>query len=315
MRFNSITQYRIFGNLALGLLLSWLSFEAASAQQTAVFAEYNYNPFIINSAYAGMLPTTEITGTTSGFISQVEGSPQNLSVSFNTPLNEGKVGLGAGIVRDQIGVTTNTDFFAAYSYKIFFDFESNRPYWQIYHPGVLSFGITAGLRQFQDNLLELGIADDPNFSENINASIPTVGVGFLFNHARFYAGVSAPNVLGDRLATRDDLELSNPMYGYFGYRFFTDIFEETMIKPNILLKYENGAPLQADINLAASFSNKFELGAGFRTSSSINLLAGVYLIKNFRLIYHYNMAIQNSPLGNTHGLMLSYRFGEGYGRD
>ncbi|MGB6150794.1 MAG: type IX secretion system membrane protein PorP/SprF, partial [Pricia sp.] len=128
-------------------------------------------------------------------------------------------------------------------------------------------------------------------------------------------GVSAPNVLGDKLTSRDDLELSNPVYGYFGYRFFTDIFEKTMIKPNLLLKHENGAPLQADINLAASFGNKFELGAGYRTSSSINLLAGVYLIKNFRLIYNYNMAIKDSPLGNTHGLILSYRFGEGYAID
>ncbi|MGB6150650.1 MAG: PorP/SprF family type IX secretion system membrane protein, partial [Pricia sp.] len=171
------------GTLALGVLLSIVSLTHLSAQQTAVFSEYNYNPFIINSAYAGLLPTTEITGTNSGFISAVEGSPQNFSLSFNSPLNDGKVGLGAGIVRDQIGVTTNTNFFAAYSYKIFFDFESNRPYWQIYQPGVLSFGITAGLQQFQDNLLELGIANDPNFDENINASIPTIGVGFLFNHA------------------------------------------------------------------------------------------------------------------------------------
>jgi len=284
------------------------------AQQTAVFSEYNYNPFIINSAYAGLLPTTEMTATNSGFARSLEGSPNNFSLSFNSPLNEGKVGLGAGFVRDEIGVTTNTSFFAAYSYKIFFDFEE-RPYWQIYQPGVLSFGIQAGVQQFQDNLLELGIPNDPNFAENINATIPTIGVGFLFNHARFYAGVSAPNLLGDKLASRDDLDLSNPVYGYFGYRFFTSVFEEMMIKPNVLIKYEDGAPLQADINLAASFKNRFEVGAGYRTSSSVNLLAGIYLIKNFRLIYHYNMAVNDSPLGNTHGLMLSYRFGEGYAKN
>lgn len=302
---------------ALCILIGLILFGCATAlsQQTSAFPEYNYNPFIINSAYAGLLPTTEITATNSGFISHIEGSPQNLSLSFNSPLNDGKIGVGAGFVRDQIGVTTNTNFFAAYSYKIFFDFDSNRPYWQIYRPGVLSFGITAGVQQFQDNLLELGIANDPNFDENISATVPTIGVGFLFNHARFYAGVSTPNVLGDWLATRDDLSLSNPVYGYFGYRFFNNLFQEIMIKPNMLIKYEDGAPLQADINLAASFKNKFEVGAGYRTSSSVNLLAGLYLIKNFRLIYHYNMAIQDSPLGNTHGLILSYRFGDGYRMD
>jgi len=285
---------------------------SASAQQTANFPEYNYNPLIINSAYAGLLPTTEITAANTGFSRKLEGSPTNFSLSLNTPLNEGKVGIGAGFVRDEIGVTTNTNFFAAYSYKIFFDFDDNRPYWQVYQPGVVSFGITAGIRQFQDNLLELNIPNDPNFAENINATIPTIGIGFLFNHSRFYAGVSAPNILGDKLASRDDLNLSNPLYGYFGYRFFTNIFEEMMIKPNLLLKYEAGAPLQADINLAVSFKNKFEIGAGYRTSSSINILAGLYLIKNLRLIYQYNMAVNDSPLGNTHGLMLSSRFGAGY---
>ncbi len=298
----------------LGVVLSLLTYHTAISQQTAVYPEYNFNPFIINSAYAGALPSTEATITNTGF-SSFEGSPRNFSLSFHSPLRDGKVGLGAGFIRDQIGVTTNTNFFAAYSYKIFFDFEDNRPYWQVYQPGVLSFGIQVGVQQFQDNLLDLGIMNDPNFAENIDATIPTVGVGILFNHARFYAGVSAPNIFGDQLASRDDLDLSNPVYGYFGYRFFTNIFEEMMIKPNMLLRYEQGAPLQADLNLAVSFKNKFEIGAGYRTSSSINLLAGVYLIRNMRLIYHYNMAVKDSPIGNTQGLMLSYRFGDGYAID
>ncbi|MGF1559938.1 MAG: type IX secretion system membrane protein PorP/SprF, partial [Flavobacteriaceae bacterium] len=109
-----------------------------------------------------------------------------------------------------------------------------------------------------------------------------------------------------------DLDLSNPVYGYFGYRFYTTIFEEMMIKPNVLIKHEDGAPLQIDMNLSASFQNRFEIGAGYRTTSSINMLAGVYLITNFRLIYNYNIAVKDSPLGNTHGVILSYQFGKGY---
>lgn len=302
------------GTLALGVLLSFIVSHSTFGQQTAVFPEYNFNPFIINSAYAGLLPDTEMTASNTGF-SSFEGSPRNLNLSFHTPLNEGKVGLGAGFIRDEIGVTTSTSAFAAYSYKIFFDFKDDRPYWQIYQPGTLSFGITAGIQQYQDNLLDLGIADDPRFSQNINATIPTVGVGFLFNHARFYAGVSTPNVLGDRLANDDNLDLKSPIYGYFGYRFYNNRFEDFMLKPSVLLKSEKGAPLQIDTNVSISYRNRFELGAGYRSNSSVNLLAGIYLIKNFRLIYHYNMALKNSVLPNVHGLMLSYRFGKGYASD
>lgn len=261
------------------------------------------------------MPTTEATLSNSGFFNSFDGSPKNFSLSFHSPLRDGKIGIGAGLIRDQIGVTTSTSAFAAYSYKIFFDFKDDRPYWQIYQPGTLSFGITAGIQQYQDNLLELGIMNDPNFSQNINATIPTIGIGFLFNHARFYAGVSSPNLLGDRLASDDNLDLKSPVYGYFGYRFYNNLFEDFMLKPSVLLKHEKGAPLQIDTNVSVSYRNRFELGAGYRTSSSINLLAGIYLIKNFRLIYHYNMALKDSPLGNTHGIMLSYRFGDGYKRD
>jgi len=284
------------------------------AQQTPAFAEYNYNPYLINSAFAGLAPSTEISLSNSGFLNSIEGSPRNFSISLHSPLNRGKVGLGAGFIRDEIGVTTSTSFFATYSYKIFFDTKSNRPYWQIYTPNSLSFAISPGVMQYQDNLLELGIMNDPSFSQNINASVPTIGLGFLLNLANFYVGFSSNNILGDTLATDDNLNLNTSYFGYFGYRFFSNQFEELMIKPNILIRNENGAPLQVDLNTAVSFKNKFEVGAGLRTNSSINLLAGIYLFKNIRAIYQYNIATKDSALGNSHGFVINYLFGEGYAR-
>lgn len=298
--------------IAILLVISMFKVKTSFAQQTPTFSEYNYNPFIINSAYTGLTENTELSLSNSGHFNQFEGSPKSFSFSGHGSFRNPKMGVGGGIIRDEIGVTTSTQFFAAYSYKIFFDFESDRPAWQVYNPGVLSFGITAGVQQYQDNLLELGILDDPNFSENISATIPTIGLSFLFNHAAFYVGVSAPNVLGDALASEDIAYLKNPVYGYFGYRFFNNRFRELIIKPNVLLKYEDGAPLQADINVAVSFKNKFEIGTGYRTSSSVNFLAGLYLFDHVRIIYNYNVTNNDSPLGNTHGFILSYQFGSGY---
>ncbi|MBC9798236.1 PorP/SprF family type IX secretion system membrane protein [Sinomicrobium sp. FJxs] len=282
------------------------------AQQTALFPEYNYNPFIINPAYAGMALGPEASLSHYGYINSVEGSPKSYALSFHSPVSRGKMGLGAAFTRDKIGVTTNTTAFAAYSYKLFFDHKSDRPDWQVYDQHVLSFGLTAGVHQLQENLLELGITDDPEFSENINATIPMVGVGFLYNRSNFYVGISAPNILGDKLASRDDLHLSNPVYGYMGYRFFANRFNKIMIKPSVLLKYEDQAPMQVDVNITTSFSNKFEIGAGYRSSSSLNFLAGIYLFRHFRLIYHYNAGLKNSLLGNSHGMILSYSFDSGY---
>ncbi|MGV3760940.1 PorP/SprF family type IX secretion system membrane protein [Parapedobacter sp.] len=279
------------------------------AQQTPSFGAYNYDPFIINPAYAGMAPGSVINLSHQRYTRNIEGTPQSSSVSFHTPLSADKMGLGLSVMDDRIGVTSATSTTLAYSYKLFFDHRPNRPYWQVYDQNVLSFGMTVGIKQLYENLVELGIADDPAFAENLAETIPVIGAGLLYNRVGFYLGISMPNLLGDRVWSRDDIHLSSPMYGYFGYRFFTDIYNENMVTPSVLVKYERGAPAQIDVNVSASFKSRFEVGAGFRTSSSMNFLAGFYPMEQLRVIYHYSIGLKSPVLGNNHGLVVSYAFG------
>nr|WP_246615784.1 PorP/SprF family type IX secretion system membrane protein [Aquimarina litoralis] len=218
------------------------------AQQTPVFADYNYNTLLINPAHAGFYSNTDITLTNRGYLNQFEGSPRNIGLVFNSPLKSEKVGLGAGFISDEIGVTRTTNLFASYAYKLIFDHNYNRARWWSYNPNVLSFGITAGALLFNENLQELGIQNDPNFENNINTTIPTIGIGILYNRERIYIGFSAQNVLGTSLASGDDVAIETPYYAYMGYRFFATRFQEVMIKPNVLLKYVSGAPLQLYIS-------------------------------------------------------------------
>ncbi|KAB7530334.1 type IX secretion system membrane protein PorP/SprF [Flagellimonas olearia] len=277
-------------------------------QQTVLFPEYNNNPFLVNSAYAGMGFGAEVSLSNYGYVNPIDGSPKTLALSFHTPLAKGKMGIGGVLLRDQIGVANSTQAFFAYSYKVFFDHKSDRPYWQLYDANVLSFGITAGVQQFNEALVELGIPTDPEFSSNVNATVPTVGAGFLYNRANFYVGASAPNLVGDKLSNRDDLDLSSPFYGYLGYRFYNNRFEEFMISPSALFKYEKGAPMQLDLNVMVNFKHRFELGTGYRSSSSINLMGGIYLLKHLKVIYYHNIGIQNTSMGNAHGIIFSYLF-------
>ena len=140
----------------MNILMFFVACTFTIAQQTAAFSEYNYNPFIINSAYAGMLPTSEVTTSYSGIARTVEGSPTNFALSFNSPMNDGNMGFGAGFVRDQIGVTTNSNFFAPTPIKFALMCDGNIMTGKYSNQGWLSFGITAGVKQFQENLLDLG---------------------------------------------------------------------------------------------------------------------------------------------------------------
>lgn len=282
-------------------------------QQTPVFANYNYNTVIINPAHAGFYPDSDITITNRGYLNSVEGSPRNIGLTLNSTLRSKNMGLGAGVLSDQVGVTTTTSIFGAYAYKLVFDHNYSRARWWSYNPNVLSFGITAGVTFYNEDLLSLGIPNDPNFANNINTVVPTLGVGVLYNRDRIYLGISSPNVLGSSLSSEKNINIVNPVYAYSGYRFFATRFEEVLITPSILIKYVSGAPIQADFNTTINYKNKIEVGAGYRTNSSLNFLAGFHISNHLRVLYNYNHALRNTPVNNTHGIVLSYRMGDGFG--
>ncbi|AKA34669.1 PorP/SprF family type IX secretion system membrane protein [Flagellimonas lutaonensis] len=288
----------------------------AWAQQTPTFTEYNYNTFVINSAYAGVFDGAEATLSNIGFGNpDFQGTPRSFAFTFNTPLQNQKMGLGAGVINDEIGVTSATQIFAAYSYKIYLN-DNRHPYWKVYDRTFISFGLNAGALLYNQDLLGLGIQDDPNFTENVNTTLPLAGAGILFGHGNFFVGASMPNLLGDTFANQDNLQLSRPIYAYTGYHIALSRFQPDFVfKPSMLFKYESGAPFQVDANLSVNIKNTVEIGAGYRTSNTLNAFAGFYLFKNFRALYSYTQGSADSPIGNTHGIVLSYRAGNGYAVD
>ena len=282
-----------------------------NAQQTPVFADYNYNTVIINPAHAGYYPDTDVTLTNRGYFSQIEGGPRTTAVVFSTPMRSENMGLGAGVLYDEIGVTSLTNAFVSYAYKIQFKNNYNRVRWWSHNPSMLSFGLTAGFIHYSEDLISLGIQNDPNFENNINTIIPSLGAGILFNREHIYLGLSAPNLISDVFDSSQNINVENVFYGYGGYRFFATRFQEFLINPSVLLKYVSGAPFQADFNTIVNYKNKFEIGGGYRTDSSINLLAGFQILKRWKFLYSYNQTLRNTVVNNSHGIIIKYHFGNG----
>ncbi|TDW52831.1 type IX secretion system PorP/SprF family membrane protein [Flavobacterium sp. 270] len=296
----------------LTALIIIIFIDGVYGQQTPVFSSYNYNAVLINPAHAGYYADTDIALTTNGYFNSVEGSPKNFDISLNTLTWSENVGLAAGISHDEIGVTNTTNFFASYSYKIFYDSEYKYGKWWAYDPNVISFGVTAGAMIYNENLTQLSLENDPEFQENVHSFTPTFGLGFLYNRDKIYFGLSAPNVLSTTFNKKNNTNLENVYYSYFGYRVFTDRFEDVLINPSILLKYTEGAPFQADFNLLVNYKNILEFGGGYRTSKTINFLAGFHLSNNLRVICTYNKSLDNVVIPDTVGLVLNYRLGNGF---
>ncbi|WP_343613737.1 type IX secretion system membrane protein PorP/SprF [Flavobacterium sp.] len=299
-------------NIILVLFIIIIFLERAYAQQTPVFSSYNYNTVLINPAHAGYYADLDLAMTTNGYFNSVEGSPKNFDLSVNKLTWGEKIGLAAGISHDQIGVTNTTNFFTSYSYKIYYDSDYKYGKWWAYDPNIISFGVTAGAMIYNENLTQLGIENDPKFQENVNSFTPTFRVGFLYNRDHIYFGLSSPNLLNSAFNSSNNTNLKNVYYSYLGYKFFTNRFEEVLINPSLLFKYVEGAPFQADLNLLINYKNKVEFGGGYRTSKTLNFLAGFHLSDNFRVICTYNKSIDNVVIPDTFGLVLNYRAGKGF---
>ncbi|WP_281310416.1 PorP/SprF family type IX secretion system membrane protein [Flavobacterium flavigenum] len=299
-------------NIILAFFITIVILESASGQQTPAFSSYNYNAVLINPAHAGYYNNIDMVMTTNGYFNSIEGSPKNFDLSINKLTWGEKIGLAAGISYDEIGVTNTTSFFTSYSYKIYYDSDYKYGKWWAYDPNIISFGVTAGGMLYNENLTKLGIENDPEFQENINSFTPAFGVGFLYNRDHIYFGLSAPNLLNSAFNSNNNTNLKNVYYSYFGYKFFTNRFEEVLVNPSVLFKYVEGAPFQADLNLLINYKNKVEFGGGYRTSNALNFLAGFHISDNFRVICTYNKAIDNVVIPDNFGLVLNYRLGKGF---
>ncbi|UOB18512.1 PorP/SprF family type IX secretion system membrane protein [Abyssalbus ytuae] len=281
----------------------------AYGQQTPVFADYRYNTLVINPSFSGFYEEAEAVLSGRTFLNGIEGSPSTISFAAHGPVNS-KIGIGGMLIQDKIGVTSKTGVYGTYAFKLNLGYADYQSDWY-YSPQSLSLGLIGGISYYKEDLLDLNISEDPNFQDNITATVPSFGIGVFYNNRNFYVGFSVPNLLDSSISGENNVEINSNYYLNAGYRFYTSRY--LFIEPGVLFKYTNGAPWQVDINAVFNYLNKFEFGAGYRTTSTLNIFAGFYLSRNWRMIYNFNPSLGNSPLGKTHGIVLSYRFGKGFG--
>lgn len=286
--------------------ISFIATKVIFAQQTPVFADYAYNAILINPAHAGFKNSMDFTLSNRSFVSNFQGLPNNTSLTLNSITKNRNIGFGVSALRDDIGVTSNTQFKVSFAYKIIFDEPSAGKYWWDYTPHVFTFGLSAGALWRVEDLLSLGIENDVAFSENINEIQPTVGVGFLYNRNSFYIGFSNTNVIGSSFTSNNTLNIESPSYLYSGLRLYATRYKNWQIKPNFLLKYVANSPFQLDTNIAINYQNKIGFGLGYRTDNSLNILGLIGGKKSFRFLINYNVSMNDSPIDNSFGILLQY---------
>ncbi len=287
-----------------GLALSSLF---ASAQQEVMVSQYMFNGLFINPAYAGSHKYFSSTLLHRNQWVSFPGAPKTFLVSADGPIANDKMGIGFIVAHDIIGVTSQTDINANYSYKIKLG------------NGKLAFGLKAGLSNYSVNTADLKVwnSDDAILSDDSQSQfLPKVGFGVYYYSSKWYGGISIPTLIAYENGNDFSMNIDQSSFlrKHFlingGYVF--DISEKIKLKPSSLIKYEKSAPIEADINCSILYDETIWFGISYRTNDAIIGIIEYQANKRFRVGYSYDFTL--SEIGNyssgSHELMIGYDFGK-----
>ncbi|MDX5480307.1 MAG: type IX secretion system membrane protein PorP/SprF [Hymenobacteraceae bacterium] len=290
----------------LALLLAF----GASAQQNPQYSQYIFNSMSINPAYTGSKNVLNFNAFHRSQWTGIEGAPTTQSLSVDGIAANNRMGLGLTITRDKIGAQSNLSAYANIAVKL-----------QVSQQGVLSLGLAPGLVQHTIDGTALGIQDDPSIPAGRESTIkPDVKVGAYFHTNRFYAGLSA----SDLLQYKDMQQIEPERHYYFTTGYVFDLGSFLKFKPSVLVKEDFNAPANVDLNGFVLFGDKLWLGGSYRTSmnlfndgdelqdskkrTAIAMIAELHVTKSLRLGYAYDKMLNDLRGFNTHEISVGYYF-------
>ena len=151
-----------------------------------------------------------------------------------------------------------------------------------------------GLRNFDEEAVQQDNID--------NKFTPNFGLGVYYHTDKFYAGISAPNILETEYFDNDNSEginfLSAQRINFYlitGYVF--DLGADLKFKPALLTKAVGGAPLQVDLSATFLYADKFSFGAAYRLDAAVSALAGFQINQQVMVGLAYDR--ETTELGGT----------------
>jgi type IX secretion system PorP/SprF family membrane protein len=284
-----------------------LAFHHTQAQFEPQFTQYMFNEMFINPAYAGSRDQISSTLVYRDQWVGLQGSPKTQTASIHGPLMNKKLGLGLTIINESIGVTHQFAMYGNYAYRM-----------QVGSEGAFALGLQGGFINHQENLSEV-ITNEENDNEFLfntpRVVLPNAGFGMYYHTPRFYAGLSIPRMLKNKVAGDGSAEVTNSMeFKYWHYYlsggYVFPVSESVKLKPSVMLKAVSGAPFIGDFTLQALLKDVFWLGFSYRTADSFSGLATFQITPQLRLGYSYDYTTTelNNYNNGTHEINLGYDF-------
>ena len=289
-------------------------FFGLTAQQELQYTQWMNAKLAINPAYAGSNFSPCLTGIYRNQWIGLDKSPETQQLSYDMSLANDRVGVGANLYRNAVGITEYITFDAIYSYRF--------PLGN----GFLGLGAQASVRNFTndfgdpDLVSTLPIGGDPEIPQGqVSTFVPDFGFGVYYNTEKFYFGASIPRLLNNDI----DLEGTDNVIGeevqhlYFMGGFKFDVSENLELLPQTLIKYASRSPLDVDFNLSLLIQDKWTIGGTYRFGGeddsfgeSIDLLLGAQFTSHIfvGLSWDFTLSEINNATDGSLEINLRYCF-------
>jgi type IX secretion system PorP/SprF family membrane protein len=319
-------------------LLTSLKMSTLSAQQRPQYTQYIFNNYLLNPALSGTenyvdakighrlqwsgmqdAPRTSFVSAQWSLGSEYlwsnplslpddSNDPKSRSYTKNYTASPAHHGMGVMAVVDKAGPISRVDAGLTYAYHLQVNSSSN-----------LSVGVYGGFSRvaLDVNAIKLEVDVDPALANVEQFTRPDLGLGVWYYGSRFFGGISAQQILPQRLAFTDNSIYKEGksvphMFATAGYLFFVD--EEITAIPSFMVKRVENLPISVDFNAKFSFKDKFWLGGSYRSSDSFSAMAG-FNIKNFvNLTYAYDLTTSalRAATSGTHEIVLGFQLKSAY---
>lgn len=274
------------------------------SQQMPQYTQYLLNSYVYNPAMAGARPYFDARLNHREQWLGLQDAPRTNVLSAHGPLVRDKMGIGGYVYTDINGPTRQIGAKASYAYHL-----------KLTDQIKLGLGVYGGFLQFSidGSKISTDVTDDPVLTGGLNSKIiPDAGFGTFVYSDDWFAGISAPQLLNNKIKLYDTVETVGRLVSHFyamgGYAYH--INDDITLQPTALIKYVPPVNPQVDITLQMHYRDMVNFGVFYRTGDALGLLIG-YNWQNNILIgysYDYNIGGLSQYTTGSHELMLGIRF-------
>jgi type IX secretion system PorP/SprF family membrane protein len=273
------------------------------AQQDEQMSFYQYNQTVFNPAYTGMKGRLN-----SSVLSRIQwvnfrGAPNTQWLSLHSSLFKNRLGIGANLIHDQIGLRGRTGVYMLLAGRI-----------KLNENEQVRIGFSLGCDQYHIDFSEALVIDpyDAMAENQISCTRFNTGLGIYYSGKKFNVGFSTPRIFPvSRMSNAVNTNLYSPHYYLSASRLF-ELNNRLDWRQSFLLKYVRNAPITLDLNSTLIIKGYFDVGIHYRLIEALGISGRIKIKEKLKIGYNYDFPVNGlfTFQTGTHEVLLQFDLDE-----